>query len=174
MLKPAVTATVSLLKIAEWSSEAGVPDGVFNVVTGKGSVVGEALALSMDVDILVFTGSGATGRRLLEYSARSNMKRCYLELGGKSPNVVFNDAKDLAQAAKVSAAGIFRNSGQVCGAGSRLLVKEDIHDDFVAEMCRHAEAFRVGDPLDLASQIGAVHSLPELESNLRFVETAAS
>lgn len=172
VLKPAETASLSLLKIAELASEAGVPDGVFNVVTGPGAVVGEALALSMDVDVLVFTGSGATGRRLLNYSAASNLKRCYLELGGKSPNIVFSDAPDLGHAAKVSAAGIFRNSGQVCVAGSRLLVQEDIHDDFVAELCTHAEAFRVGDPLDLATQIGAVHSLPQLEADLRYVLTA--
>lgn len=172
VLKPAESASLSLLKIAELAAEAGVPDGVFNVVTGRGSVVGEALALSMDVDIMVFTGSGATGRRLLEYSARSNLKRCYLELGGKSANIVFNDAPDLAEAAKVSAAGIFRNSGQVCVAGSRLLVQEDIYQDFVAEVSRHAENFRVGDPLDLNSQIGAVHSLPELEANLDFVAKA--
>jgi 4-(gamma-glutamylamino)butanal dehydrogenase len=172
VLKPAESASLSLLRIAEVASEAGVPDGVFNVVTGKGSVVGETLALSMDVDIMVFTGSGATGRRLLEYSARSNLKRCYLELGGKSPNIIFNDAPDLAHAAQVSAGGIFRNSGQVCVAGSRLLVQEDIHDDFVAEICKHAEAFRVGNPLDLSSQIGAVHSLGELEANLDFVTKA--
>ncbi|WP_422377893.1 aldehyde dehydrogenase [Roseibium sp.] len=172
VLKPAETASLSLLRIAELASEAGLPDGVLNVVTGSGAVVGEALALSMDVDVLVFTGSGVTGRRLLEYSARSNLKRCYLELGGKSPNIVFNDAADLAKAAKVSAAGIFRNSGQVCVAGSRLLVQEDIHDDFVAALCNEAEALKVGDPLDLSSQIGAVHSLAQLESHLRFVETA--
>ncbi len=172
VLKPAETASLSLLRIAELASEAGLPDGVLNVVTGSGAVVGEALALSMEVDILVFTGSGATGRRLLEYSARSNLKRCYLELGGKSPNIVFNDAADLEKAAKVSAAGIFRNSGQVCVAGSRLLVQEEIHDDFVAALCRQAEALTVGDPLDLSSQIGAVHSLTQLESHLAFVETA--
>ena len=172
VLKPAESASLSLLKIAELAAEAGVPDGAFNVVTGRGSVVGEALALSMDVDIMAFTGSGATGRRLLEYSARSNLKRCYLELGGKSPNIVFADAPDLAEAAKVSAAGIFRNSGQVCVAGSRLLVQEDIYEDFVAEISRHAESLRVGNPLDLDSQIGAVHSLPELEANLDFVAKA--
>jgi gamma-glutamyl-gamma-aminobutyraldehyde dehydrogenase len=172
VLKPAESASLSLLRMAELALEAGVPEGVLNVVTGKGSVVGETLALSMDVDIMVFTGSGATGRRLLEYSARSNLKRCYLELGGKSPNVVFNDAADLAQAAKVSAAGIFRNSGQICVAGSRLLVQEDIHDDFVAEIVKQAKAFRVGDPLDLSTQIGAVHSQAELDSNLDFVAKA--
>ena len=172
VLKPAESASLSLLRIAELAAEAGIPDGVFNVVTGPGAIVGEALALSMDVDVLVFTGSGATGRRLLNYSAASNLKRCYLELGGKSPNIVFNDAPDLEEAAKVSAAGIFRNSGQVCVAGSRLLVQEDIHDDFVSALCVHAEAFRVGDPLDLKSQIGAVHSQTQLEADLRFVETA--
>ncbi|MDC0659037.1 aldehyde dehydrogenase [Leisingera sp. SS27] len=172
VLKPAESASLSLLKVAELAVEAGLPPGVFNVVTGKGSVVGETLALSMDVDIMVFTGSGATGRRLLEYSARSNLKRCYLELGGKSPNIIFNDAPDLAETAKISAAGIFRNSGQVCVAGSRLLVQEDIAEEFVAEMARHAEAFRVGDPLDLSSQIGAVHSLAELEANLEFAARA--
>ncbi|SLN36189.1 aldehyde dehydrogenase [Ruegeria meonggei] len=172
VLKPAESASLSLLKIAELAAEAGVPDGVFNVVTGRGAVVGEALALSMDVDIMVFTGSGATGRRLLEYSARSNLKRCYLELGGKSPNIIFADAPDLAEAAKISAAGIFRNSGQVCVAGSRLLVQHEIFEDFVAEITLHAESFRVGDPLELNSQIGAVHSLPELEANLDFVTQA--
>ncbi|WP_102107992.1 aldehyde dehydrogenase [Oceaniglobus roseus] len=172
VLKPGETASLTLLRIAELASEAGVPDGVFNVFTGRGATVGEALALHMDVDILAFTGSGATGRRLLEYAARSNLKRCYLELGGKSPNVVFSDAPDLAEAAKVSAAGIFRNSGQVCVAGSRLLVQEDIAEDFVAELTRHAEAFRVGDPLDLGSQIGAVHSETQLAANLDFVRAA--
>ena len=172
VLKPAESASLSLLRIAELAVEAGLPEGVFNVVTGRGSVVGEALALSMDVDVLAFTGSGATGRRLLEYAARSNLKRCYLELGGKSPNIVFADAPNLAEAARVSAAGIFRNSGQVCVAGSRLLVQEEIHNDFVTELARNAAAYRVGDPLDLSSQIGAVHSLAELDSNLEFVSKA--
>ena len=99
--------------------EAGGPPGVFNVVTGPGRVTGEALGLSMDVDVMVFTGSGPTGRRLLQYSAQSNLKRCYLELGGKSPNIVFADAPDLNAAAKAAASAIFRNAGQVCVAGSR-------------------------------------------------------
>ncbi len=172
VLKPGETASLTLLKIAELASEAGLPDGVFNVVTGRGATAGEALALSMDVDVLVFTGSGGTGRRLLEYSARSNLKRCYLELGGKSPNIVFNDAPDLATAAATSARGIFRNSGQVCVAGSRLLVQEDIAEDFVQDLARHAEAFVVGDPLNLKSQIGAVHSDVQLQANLGFVTRA--
>ncbi len=172
VLKPAETASLSLMRMAELALEAGLPPGVLNAVTGEGAVVGAALARSMDVDVLVFTGSGATGRRLLEYAAQSNLKRVYLELGGKSPNIVFADAPDLAQAAKVAAQGIFRNSGQVCVAGSRLLVEAAIHDDFVAEVAAAAAAMRVGDPLRLDTQIGAVNSETQLLQNLRFVETA--
>ena len=172
VLKPAETASLSLLKLAEYCAEAGLPDGVLNVVTGSGAVTGEALGLSMDVDVLVFTGSGGVGRRLLEYAARSNLKRVYLELGGKSPNIVFGDAPDLEQAAKVSAMGIFRNSGQVCVAGSRLLVERAVHDEFVAAIVRHAKALTVGDPLDLGTHVGAVNSLRQLEGNLGFVREA--
>lgn len=174
VVKPAESASLSILRLAELAAEAGVPEGVFNVVTGKGSVVGEAIGLSMDVDVLVFTGSGAVGRRLLEYSARSNLKRCYLELGGKSPNIVFADAKDLDHAAKVSANGIFRNSGQVCVAGSRLVVERSIHDEFVEALVRHASALKVGDPLDLSSDVGAVHSAAQLEQDLGFVQKAVT
>jgi gamma-glutamyl-gamma-aminobutyraldehyde dehydrogenase len=172
VLKPSETASLSLLRMAELAHEAGLPDGVLNVVTGQGAVVGEALALSMDVDVLVFTGSGGTGRRLMEYAARSNMKRVYLELGGKSPNIIFADAPDLDEAAKVAAMGIFRNSGQVCVAGARLLVEASIHDDFVASVVKAAEALRVGDPLNLQNQIGAINSEIQLNQNLAFVETA--
>ncbi len=172
VLKPAETASLTLVRLAELALEAGVPPGVFNVVTGKGSVVGEVIGLSMDVDVLVFTGSGFVGRKLLEYSARSNLKRCYLELGGKSPNIVFADAPDLDEAAKVSFNGIFRNSGQVCIAGSRLLVERSIHDEFVEKLASHVENFKVGDPLDVATGAGAVNSLTQLNQNLGFVEEA--
>ncbi len=172
VLKPAETASLSLIRLAELALQAGLPPGVLNVVTGEGAVVGEAMGLSMQVDVLVFTGSGATGRRLLEYSARSNLKRVYLELGGKSPNIVFADAPDLDEAANVAAMGIFRNSGQVCVAGSRLLVEASIHDDFVAALSKATEALRVGDPLDLQAQVGAVNSRPQLLQNLEFVDTA--
>jgi len=172
VLKPAEEASLTLLRLAELAAEAGIPDGVFNVVTGQGSEVGEELALSMDVDVLVFTGSANTGRRLLEYSARSNMKRCYLELGGKSANIVFADAPDLDKAAMVSAMAIFRNSGQICVAGSRLLVEHTIHDEFVTKVAQHAENLRVGNPLKLNSQIGAINSHRQLTSNLNFVAKA--
>jgi 4-(gamma-glutamylamino)butanal dehydrogenase len=149
-----------------------LPDGVLNVVTGKGTVCGEALGLHMDVDVMAFTGSGFVGRKLMEYSARSNMKRCYLELGGKSPNVVFADAPDLDQAAKISAYGIFRNSGQVCVAGSRLLVEETIHDEFAEKVAGIAAKIKVGDPLDLTTEAGAVTSLDQLDKDLEFVRRA--
>ena len=163
VIKPPESASLSMLRICQLAHEAGLPPGVLNVVTGRGSVVGEALATSMEVDVMAFTGSGPVGRRLLENAACSNMKRCYLELGGKSPNIIFEDTADLAQAAKVSAGGIFRNSGQVCIAGSRLLVQENIAEEFLVEMTANAQAFQIGDPLDLTSHIGAVHSLSELE-----------
>ncbi len=172
VLKPAETASLSLLRLAELALEAGLPPGVFNVVTGPGRVTGEALGLSMDVDVMVFTGSGATGRRLLDYSARSNLKRLYLELGGKSPNIVFADAPDLDAAAKAAAHAIFRNAGQVCVAGSRLLVEASVHDHFVAALTRATRAMRVGDPLDLTTNIGAVNSLTQLDGNLGFITDA--
>lgn len=172
VLKPAETASLTLVRLAELALEAGLPPGVLNVVTGEGAVVGAAIAESHEVDVLVFTGSGATGRRLMEASARSNLKRVYLELGGKSPNIVFADAPDLDEAAKVSAAGIFRNSGQVCVAGSRLLVQRDIHDAFVEKLVAQANAMQVGDPLDPATNAGAVNSERQLEQNLAFVKEA--
>ncbi len=172
VLKPAETASLSLMRMAELALEAGLPPGVLNAVTGEGAVVGKALGLSMEVDVLVFTGSGGTGRRLLEYAARSNLKHVFLELGGKSPNIVFADAPDLDEAAKVAAMGIFRNAGQVCVAGSRLLVEAAIHDEFTAAVTRAAEAMTVGDPLDLKTQIGAINSAAQLAQNLECVRTA--
>jgi 4-(gamma-glutamylamino)butanal dehydrogenase len=174
VLKPAETASLTLLRLGELALEAGLPVGVLNVVTGPGAVTGAALAMSIDVDVLVFTGSGATGRRLMEYSARSNLKRVYLELGGKSPNIVFADAPDLAAAAKASAAGIFRNAGQVCVAGSRLLVEASVHNRFVDLLAQATAGMTLGNPLDLGTQIGAVNSAPQLARNLGFVAEAAA
>ena len=172
VLKPAEGASLTLLRLADLCAEAGLPDGVLNVVTGYGGTVGEALGLHMDVDVLAFTGSGGVGRRLLDYSARSNLKRVYLELGGKSPNVVFADAPDLDAAARTSAYGIFRNSGQVCVAGSRLIVEDSIHDEFLAKVVSIAAKIRVGDPLDLTSEVGAISSEMQLEKDLGFVRDA--
>jgi len=174
VLKPSETASLSLIRMAELALDAGIPPGVLNVVTGEGKVVGETLSTSMDVDVIAFTGSGGTGRRLLQASAASNMKRCYLELGGKSANIVFADAKNLEEAAAVSAAGIFRNSGQVCVAGSRLLVEQSIHAEFTEALAKAAAAMKVGDPLDLTTQAGAINNATQLAQNLAFVDTAQS
>ena len=165
VLKPSEDASLSLLRLAQLCLDAGLPPGVLNVVTGTGAETGEALARHMDVDILTFTGSGPVGRMLLKASAESNLKRVYLELGGKSPNIVFDDAPDLAQAAKVSAMGIFRNSGQVCVAGSRLLVQRSVHDELVERIERVAASLRVGDPLEVTTDIGAVSNARQLARN---------
>lgn len=172
VLKPSEEASLSLLRLAQICLDAGLPAGVLNVVTGTGAVAGEALARHNDVDVLVFTGSGPVGRKLLVAAAESNLKRVYLELGGKSPNLVFADAPDLAQAAKASAMGIFRNSGQVCVAGSRLLVQRAVHDEFVERLAQVAASLKVGDPLNLSTDIGAVASRAQLQRNVAAVELA--
>lgn len=172
VIKPAESASLSLLRFAELALEAGLPDGVLNVVTGRGSVTGEALALHMDVDVLVFTGSGTIGRRLLEYSAQSNIKRVYLELGGKSPNIVFADAPDIDAAVKGSVNGMFRNSGQVCVAGSRLLVQKSIAEEFTEKLVATANELKVGDPLNLDSDVGAVANAEQLRIDLKYVDVA--
>ena len=174
VVKPAELASLTLLRLAEICADAGLPEGVLNVVTGEGAVAGEALGLHMDVDVLAFTGSGLVGRRLLEYSARSNLKRVYLELGGKSPNIVFADAPDLDRAAKVAAYGIFRNSGQVCVAGSRLLVEKSIHDEFAEKVAAIASKMKVGDPLALSTEAGAISSEAQLAKNLGYTNAAVS
>jgi len=158
VIKPSEVASLSVLRMVALAHEAGLPEGVLNVVTGAGPVSGHALAMSMDVDALAFTGSGSVGRQLMEAASKSNLKRVFLELGGKSPHIVFDDTADLDTAAEAVVTGIFRNSGQVCVAGSRLLVHDTIHDAFVEKIVRLTEKLRVGDPLDLSTQIGALSS----------------
>ncbi|MFQ3334148.1 MAG: gamma-glutamyl-gamma-aminobutyraldehyde dehydrogenase [Woeseiaceae bacterium] len=172
VIKPAESASLSLLRIAELAAEAGIPDGVFNVITGDGEITGKALAMHMDVDVIAFTGSGVVGRKILEYSARSNLKRVYLELGGKSPNIVFADTQDIDKAVTQSLGGIFRNSGQVCVAGSRLIIEEAIADEFTDKLINESKKLIVGDPLDITSNIGAIASQDQLTKNLSYVKSA--
>jgi len=174
VIKPPETASLSLLRVVELAHEAGMPDGVLNVVTGSGLIAGQALARSMDVDALVFTGSGAVGRQLMEYAAQSNLKRVFLELGGKSPHIVFDDCDDLDKAATAVVNGIFRNAGQVCIAGSRLLVQQSIHDAFVDKIVKLASAMQVGDPLQLTTQIGALNSETHMHRVLGMLDSAQS
>ncbi len=174
VLKPSESASLTLIRMAELALEAGLPPGVLNVVTGYGHEAGAALAGHMDVDALLFTGSGGTGRHLLNASAASNMKPVYLELGGKSPNIVFADTPDLDVAAKAAVGAIFRNSGQTCVAGARLIAASSIKDQLLERIVSIAEALKIGDPLDPANDVGAVHSEAQLALNLSHVEKARS
>lgn len=156
VLKPSEKSPLTALRLAEIAMEAGIPAGVLNVVPGHGRGAGEPLALHMDVDGLVFTGSTAVGRHLLQCAGRSNMKRAYMECGGKSPNIVFADAPDLAQAAKAAASGIFYNQGEVCTAASRLLVERSIKDAFVAAVVEAGRAMQPRHPLEPGAPMGAM------------------
>lgn len=172
VIKPSEAASLSILRLGEICLEAGLPPGTLNIVTGNGRTTGQALARHMDVDVLTFTGSGNTGRQLLEYSAQSNMKRVYQELGGKSPNIIFSDTDNLEEAAKVSAMGIFRNSGEVCVAGSRLLVEDKIHDEFLNLISNFSSKLKIGDPLNIQNDVGAINSESQLQSDMDFVKKA--
>jgi len=162
VIKPPESASLSLLKIAELAAQAGMPAGVLNVVTGLGQVCGEAIGLHMDIDVLAFTGSGGVGRRLMEYSAQSNLKRVYLELGGKSPNIIFADAANLDRVAKETAASIFRNAGQVCVAASRVIVQNSIKDELIEKVVAYAKTYKVGNPFDLDNAIGSIANFAQL------------
>ncbi|MGE0115436.1 MAG: aldehyde dehydrogenase [Steroidobacteraceae bacterium] len=156
VIKPSEKSPLSALRIAELATQAGLPDGVFNVVPGYGHTAGKALALHMDVDCISFTGSTATGKLMLQYAGQSNLKRVWLECGGKSPNIVMADVADLEQAAAATAAAIFFNQGEMCSAGSRLLVQESIKEALLARVAHHAQQYQVGDPLDERTKVGAL------------------
>lgn len=155
ILKPAEQSPLTALRLAQLAKEAGIPDGVFNVLPGHGHITGQALGLHSGVDCLAFTGSTATGKRFLEYSAQSNMKQVWLECGGKSPNLIFADS-DLDEAAKVAVQGIYFNQGEVCSANSRILIQRDVKEAFVERFVAAASQLKVGDPLDPATDIGSL------------------
>jgi len=156
VLKPSEKSPLSALRLAELAVEAGIPPGVFSVVPGFGHTAGKALALHPLVDAIAFTGSTATGKQVMEYAAQSNLKRVSLECGGKSPNIVMADYPDLKRAAQAAAAAIFFNQGEMCSAGSRLLVQEGIREELLAEITALASGYQPGDPLDPATQLGAM------------------
>jgi aldehyde dehydrogenase (NAD+) len=161
VLKPAEEASLTSLLLGEMLLEAGLPDGVVNVVPGRGEVAGAALAAHPDVDKIAFTGSTATGQEILRASA-GNLKRVTLELGGKSPNIVFADA-DLDRAAEGAAMAAFGNSGQVCSAGTRLYVERPIFDEFMDRVAQFAKGLKVGNGLDRDTQLGPLVSAAQLE-----------
>jgi acyl-CoA reductase-like NAD-dependent aldehyde dehydrogenase len=171
VLKPAEQSPLTALRLAELASEAGVPDGVLQVVPGFGETAGQALGRHMDVDLVAFTGSTEVGKFFLRYSGESNMKRLALECGGKSPHIVMQDCGDLDAAAEAAAWGVFYNQGEVCNAGSRLLVHESLKDDFLERVVRVAQTIQPGDPLDPDTRMGAIVDRTQLERVLGYIET---
>ena len=169
VLKPSEKSPLTALRLAQLAVEAGIPDGVFNVVPGFGKGAGEPLALHMDVDGLVFTGSTAVGKHLLQCAGRSNMKRAYMECGGKSPNIVFADAPDLAKAARAAAGGIFYNQGEVCTAASRLLVERSIKDAFVEMVVEAGKHMQPRHPLDPGAPMGAMVDEGQTQRVLEYI-----
>lgn len=170
VLKPSEKSPYTALRLAELAVEAGVPPGVFNVVPGYGHEAGEALALHMDVDAIGFTGSTRTGRRMLEYAGRSNLKRVYNELGGKSAFIVFPDSDNVERAAKTVADSIFFNQGESCNAPSRVLAHASIADRFVDAVAAHAPNYPPADPLDPATVMGALVDGTQLKTVLGYIE----
>ncbi|WP_101757858.1 aldehyde dehydrogenase [Oceanicoccus sp. KOV_DT_Chl] len=170
ILKPSEKSPLTAIRIAALAFEAGIPAGVFNVLPGFGHTVGQALAVHMDIDTLAFTGSTATAKRLLIAAGESNMKRVWSEAGGKSPNVVFADAPDLDEAAIAAAGAICFNQGEVCTAGSRLLVEDSIADDFIAKVRTAMAAWQPGNPLDPATNVGAIVDEAQLQRVMSYID----
>jgi gamma-glutamyl-gamma-aminobutyraldehyde dehydrogenase len=169
VLKPSEKSPLTALRLAELAVEAGLPPGVFNVVPGYGHEAGEALALHMDVDAIGFTGSTRTGRRMLEYAGRSNLKRVYNELGGKSAFLVFPDFGDVERAAKTVAGSMFFNQGESCNAPSRVLVHASIADRFVEIVAGEVPQYAPADPLDPATVMGALVDATQMKTVLGFI-----
>ncbi|MFJ7727538.1 aldehyde dehydrogenase family protein [Neobacillus sp. NPDC097160] len=166
--KPAEVTPVTATKLVGIIDEVGVPKGVVNLVLGKGSVIGDAIAASHNVDMVSFTGSTEVGRSIMR-NAAGNLKKISLELGGKSPNIIFADA-DFGAAIDNALLGIFYGSGQVCSAGSRIIVEESIYDQFVKEFVRRAKNIKVGPGLEEGSEMGAIVSEAQLNTILEYIE----
>ncbi len=172
VVKPAQETSLTALRLAEIASEAGLPRGVLNIVTGGGEV-GEAVGRHPDVDMVSFTGSTVTGRKFLHYSADSNLKEIVLELGGKNPCIVLDDAEDLDAVAAHVVNGAFWNMGQNCSAASRLIVQRGVKDRLLAKVAEHAREWMVGDPLDPQVRVGALISKAHFAKVSGYLKTAA-
>ncbi|MDZ7814290.1 MAG: aldehyde dehydrogenase [Ideonella sp.] len=170
VLKPSEKSPYTACRLAELAVEAGIPPGVFNVVPGFGHEAGEALALHMDVDAIGFTGSTRVGRRMLDYSGRSNLKRVYNELGGKSAFLVFDDFRDLERAAKTVAGSMFFNQGESCNAPARVLVHERVAEAFTAMVAAEAPSYAPGNPLDTGTELGALVDETQMRTVLGYIE----
>jgi gamma-glutamyl-gamma-aminobutyraldehyde dehydrogenase len=171
VVKPARQTSLSVLRLAELAAEAGIPEGVLNVVPGGGSVIGAALCKHPDVDAVAFTGSTEVGRQLLQYSAESNLKRIVLELGGKNPQVVFDDAGDLDYIARQALNCVFWNMGENCSSGSRLIVHRKIKARLLDRMIRFSKEWTVGNPLDPATKVGPMIEESHMAKVLDYIES---
>ena len=174
VLKPSEKSPLTALRLAELAVEAGLPPGVFNVVPGYGHEAGEALALHPQVDAIGFTGSTRVGRRMLDYAGRSNLKRVYNELGGKSAFVVFDDFADVKRAAQTVAGSMFFNQGESCNAPSRVFVHERIADEFIATVTAEAPKYQPADPLDPATVMGALVDDTQLKTVMGYIDAGRS
>ncbi len=174
VLKPSEKSPLTAMRLAELAVEAGLPPGVFNVVPGYGHEAGEALALHMDVDAIGFTGSTRTGRRMLEYAGRSNLKRVYNELGGKSAFVVFPDFADIERAAKTVAGSVFFNQGESCNAPTRVFVHESVADRFVEIAAAEATKYQPADPLAATTIMGAIVDETQMNTVLGYIDAGRS
>jgi gamma-glutamyl-gamma-aminobutyraldehyde dehydrogenase len=170
VLKPAEESPLSALRLAELAAEAGLPDGVLNVVAGLGETAGRALGLHPGVDCVAFTGSTAVGKLFLQYAGQSNLKQVWPECGGKCANVVFADAEDLGLVAEKACFGAFFNQGEVCSANSRLLVQREVKDELLDRIVARAAQLRPGDPLNPRSTLGALVSAKHTERVMSFVD----
>jgi gamma-glutamyl-gamma-aminobutyraldehyde dehydrogenase len=169
VLKPSEKSPLTAIRLAQLALDAGIPAGVFNVVPGAGEP-GKLLALHRDVDCLAFTGSTNVGKLIMQYAGQSNLKRVWLELGGKSPNIVMPDCPDMDRAANAAAGAIFYNMGEMCTAGSRLLVHRDIKDAFLDKLVAAARSYTPGNPLDPKTSMGAIVDKVQLERVLGYIE----
>ncbi len=158
IVKPAAETSLTALKVAELAAEAGLPRGVLNVVPGGGAEVGEPIGRHMDIDMVSFTGSTVTGKKFLSYSAESNAKEVVLEMGGKNPAIVMNDAENLDRVAAHIVNGAFWNMGENCSASSRLIVHKDVKAELLERIAHHAKQWNVGEPLDPKTRMGALVS----------------
>ncbi|MFM0551099.1 aldehyde dehydrogenase [Paraburkholderia sediminicola] len=169
VLKPSEKSPLTAIRLAQLALDAGIPAGVFNVVPGAGEP-GKLLALHQDVDCLAFTGSTNVGKLIMQYAGQSNLKRVWLELGGKSPNIVMPDCPDMDRAANAAAGAIFYNMGEMCTAGSRLLVHRDIKEAFLDKLIAAARSYTPGNPLDPKTSMGAIVDKVQLERVLGYIE----
>ena len=158
IIKPAEQSTYSMLFVANLAKKAGIPDGVFNVITGYGETAGKALAMHRDVDAIFFTGSSSTGKKIIGYSGKSNMKKVSLECGGKSPFIISQNSKNMHYAAASLAKNIFYNQGQICSAPSRLLINSKIKKDFIKILKSNIQKYVPADPFSLSTEVGCLIS----------------